>query len=363
MSGASNVTQLMVEQALGRIGLCQRGPISALPGGPGQRRRSVLRVPVRRADGRRTAVVLKHVLAARQEEIDGLNWEHRVGRELHKIADNLRSRGAIRHNPVPAVLHERPLTVQVGHSGPLAAGEGRLLVSIRQYVDIESTMTPRQWGQLIGLLHVVGSTPAALALLRSRASNVLFGLDAEHLLRVVGAPGHPYGCETLVLQRVAGVLRERVARAVDADPVPLLVHRDLHPLNIVVGRDGPVAIDWGEAGWGSRSDDFAWLYVAVTRLGAPLSVLEDARAGYEDVVPGRCPSIEAIRAAGQVRELICLAFSIQNAGLSPAHLREAQVELPILDDPDADTPPWTPLFNRAAFAHPALGCDVQRWAS
>jgi Ser/Thr protein kinase RdoA (MazF antagonist) len=162
---------------------------------------------------------------------------------------------------------------------------------------------------------------------------------------------------------VVEALRERVIRAVDADPVPLLVHRDLHPLNIVAGPHGPVALDWAEAGWGNRSDDFAWLHVAVTRFGAPLSVLEEARAGYEDVAPGRCPSIEQIRAAGRVRELICLAFSIQNAALSPDHRHEAQIELPILDDPDATTPPWTPLFNRAAFTHPPLGSDLRRWAS
>lgn len=362
MNAAFATTELIVDQALGRIGLRQRGPIRALPGGPGQRRRTVLRVPVIRADGHHSAVVLKHVPTTRREEIDSLRWEHQVGRHLHQIADTLHAQGAIDHNPVPAVLHERPLSVQVNRVGPWA-GTRRLLVSIREFVDVEATMTPRQWGHLIGLLHVVGSSPEALGLLPDRPSNVLFGLDAEHLLRVVGSPGHPYRHETAVLQRVAAALRERVARAIDADPVPLLVHRDLHPLNIVVGRGGPMAIDWGEAGWGSRSDDFAWLHVAVTRFGAPRSVLEDARAGYEDAAPGRCPSIEAIRAVGQVRELICLAFSIQNAGLSPVHLREAQTELPILDDPDADTPPWTPLFNQAAFAHSALRCDVQRWAS
>jgi len=354
----------MVDQALACVGLRRCGPISALPAGPGRLRRTVLRVPVRYADGRQTEVVLKQVAAPRAEEAHILSWEHRVGRELHEIAESLRARGAIRHNPMPAVLHERLLDV---HLRPGAVGRGsapsRSQVSIRHYVSAASAMTPRQWGQLIGVLHVVGCAPAALRLRPSRPSNMLFGLNAEHLLRVVRSPDHPYQCETRVLQRLARALRERVTRAMDADAVPLLVHRDLHPLNIVAGREGPVALDWAEAGWGSRSDDFAWLHVAVTRFGAPRSVLDDVRAGYEDIAPGRCPSREQIRAAGQVRELICLAFSIQNAGLSPAHLREARVEIPILNDPDAVTPPWTPLFNRAAFAHPTLGCDTLRWVS
>jgi Phosphotransferase enzyme family len=359
VNATSSVTGPIVDEALEYVGLRRRGPISTLPGGPGRLRRTVLRVPVTHADGRRFAVVVKQVPSPRDEETYSLSWEHRVGRELHEVAEALRTRGEIGHNPLPAVLHERPLDVQ---AGPRAAGTGpnRSLVSIRTYVEAASAITPRTWGQLIGLLHVVGSTPTALALLCSRWPNALFGLDVEHLLRAVRSPGHPYQPDTEVLQRVAGALRERVARAIDADPVPLLVHRDLHPLNIVIGREGPVALDWAEAGWGNRSDDFAWLHVAVTRFGAPRSVVDDARAGYEDVLPGKCPSNDQIRTAGQVRELICLAFSIQNAGISPSHLQEAQVELAILDNPDAVTPPWTPLFNRAAFAHPSLGCDVQR---
>lgn len=361
-STASTGTDLMVDQTLSGIGLGRCGPVSMLPTGPGRLRRAVLRVPVRRTDGKRFTVVLKQVCACRDEEVNALIWEHQVGRDLHAIGETLRVGGAIGHNPVPALLHERPLTVPTG-SRAARVGGYRSLVSVRMFIEATSVLTPRTWGQLIGLLHVVGSHPAALRLLGSRPANVLFGLDAEHLLRTVGLPAHPFHGDTRLLQRVAATLRERAAHALTVDAVPLVVHRDLHPLNLVVGRDGPVAIDWAEAGWGTRSDDFAWLYMAVARLGAPRAVLAEARAGYEDVVPGRCPSAEQIRAAGQVRELICLAFSIQNAGLSAAHRHEAQLELAILDDPDAATALWTPLFNQAAFAHPALGRDRQRWAS
>jgi hypothetical protein len=362
MTAASAATERMVHEALAVLRLRRRGPITVLPTGPGRLRRSVLHVPVGNDGGQRFAVVVKHVPSPQPAETHALSWEHQVTRELHDLAETLRSGGAIRHNPLPLVLHEHPLTVRA-RTRVAAADPDLWVVSIRTYVEATSVMTPRAWGQLIGLLHVIGSTPQALTLLRSRPTSGLFGLDAEHLLRAVRTPGHPHQSDRQLLHRVASVLRQRVAHAIELDPVPLLVHRDLHPLNIVIGTEGPVAIDWAQAGWGNRSDDFAWLHLAITRLGAPPSVLEQARAGYEDIAPGTGPSIEQIRAAGQVRELICLAFSIQNAGHSPAHQRETQIELPILDNPDAVAPSWTPLFNRAAFAHPALGLDERRWAS
>jgi hypothetical protein len=356
------MTDPLLQQALAHIGLRRNGPISVLPAGPGRVHRTVLWVPVLDIDGRRSIVVLKLVNSPRSPEESALTWEHRVGRSLHEIAEGLRA-GVIEYNPIPALLHELPLRLHPQTEVGERTGQDGVVMSIQAYVETTSTLTPRTWGQLIGMLHVVGSTPQALSLLRERAGNALFGLDAEHLLRAVRSPAHPYQRQSRTLARLVEALRERVIQAIDADPVPLLVHRDLHPLNIVAGAQGPVALDWGEAGWGSRSDDFAWLHVAVTRFGAPPSVLQEARAGYEDVMPDRCPSIEAIRAAGQVRELICLAFSIQNAALSPAHQREARVELPILDDPDALTPSWTPLFNPAAFTHPCLGSDLRRWVS
>jgi hypothetical protein len=308
-------------------------------------------------------VVLKLVLDPSPDEARCLVWEHRVTRAVHGIGEALRAAGRIGHNPVPHVPHEAPDRLLGLSRG--RARDGRpswALVSAREYVPLAGVMTAREWGRLTGLLHVVGSAPAALDLVAAQPTGVLFGLDAEAFLRAVAAPGHPYHARGDILLALARTLRRRAERAVDADPLPLLVHRDLHPLNIVAGPAGPVAVDWAQAGWGTRSDDFAWLHVAVTRFGAPRRVLDEVRAGYEETGPGPCPTPEQITAAGQVRELICLAFSILRAGTSPAHLREARVELPILDDPDALTPRWTPLFNPALFEHPVLRRPVQRAA-
>jgi hypothetical protein len=350
-----HLTDRVVAVALERAGLRRTGPIRVLPTGPGRVQRRALRVPVTNAAGQACAVVVKFVAADEPEGAAALEWEHHVARDLYLIAETLRSACLIGHTPLPAaVALEHLVSIPGPHSPGSDTVAGPWLVSIRAYVDAVAQLTPRSWGQLIGLLHLVGATAAAGRLLLARPTNVLVGLDAEHLSRVVASPGHPYRNDPGVLQRVAVALQECVVRALDADPVPLLVHRDLHPLNIAVGAHGPVAFDWAEAGWGNRSDDFAWMHVAVTRFGAPPCVLEEARAGYEDIAPGQCPSREQIRAAGQVRELLCLAFTIQNAHLSPAHRREARVEMPILADPGAVTEGWTALFNPAAFRHPAL---------
>jgi aminoglycoside phosphotransferase (APT) family kinase protein len=49
---------------------------------------------------------------------------------------------------------------------------------------------------------------------------------------------------------------------------PKIVHLDLHPLNVLMGRAGPVVIDWTGAGAGDPSVDvaLAWVLMAVGEL-------------------------------------------------------------------------------------------------
>lgn len=264
-------------------------------------------------------------------------WEHRVGRVLGGIASGLVRRGVIHRNPLPGVLHP----------APIAAGEA--LVSVSRFVpESPAPVTAGVWGETLGLLHVIGSTPEAMDLLATRpVANTLAGLDADKFLQALDRPGHPLRKRTDLVLSFARVLRERALRAVRLDPEPVLAHRDLHALNCVNAPGGGVAIDWQEAGWGSRSDDFAWTHVLVSRFGGSRRILDAARRAYARASHGRCPTDEQITAAGQVRELLCLGFSIQNAYISPDHLAEFLVELPVLDDPDARTGTWRALFNPA----------------
>ena len=61
-------------------------------------------------------------------------------------------------------------------------------------------------------------------------------------------------------------------RRLDAVPAPAgrtggVLHLDLHPGNVMCAPDGPVVIDWNNAGVGDRADDVAttWLLLAVGR--------------------------------------------------------------------------------------------------
>lgn len=99
------------------------------------------------------------------------------------------------------------------------------------------------------------------------------------------------------LRRQAGVLvalHHQVHRVALADGQ--LVHRDLHPENVLLAPDGPVLIDWTNAGSGDPAMDVAltWL-IMETSAGVPgrmLARLFRRRAGDEPIRHG----LEAARA-------------------------------------------------------------------
>lgn len=55
-----------------------------------------------------------------------------------------------------------------------------------------------------------------------------------------------------------------------------IVHLDLHPLNVMVTRDGPVVIDWSNAGLGAPEADAADLWLLMANAEAPGSRVERA---------------------------------------------------------------------------------------
>jgi hypothetical protein len=331
---ARNVAQ----RALRVLGVPPEAPPVHLPTAIDRPTRQVLRAGVATGFGSRD-VVVRVVLDPDHEAADSFGWEHRVARVLGDVADGLVRDGTIGWNPVVPVLHAEPVDL------------GDALATVCRFVPgSRAPLTAARWGQTLAVLHTIGSTRPALGLLRTRpVTNVLAGLSADGLLAALERPGHPFRHDTWLAVEFARALRERALRAVQLDPVPLLAHRDLHALNCVNALTGPLAIDWQESGWGSRSDDFAWLHLQVTRFAGPTGILQNARRAYARAGGGTCPTAEQIEAAGQVRELLCLGFSIQNADRSPMHLRECLTELPVLTDPGARTATWRLLFNPAVF--------------
>lgn len=57
-----------------------------------------------------------------------------------------------------------------------------------------------------------------------------------------------------------------------------VVHRDLHPLNVLIGPDGPVVIDWANASRGAAEFDVADTWVLFACADPPVSRIEAAVA-------------------------------------------------------------------------------------
>jgi aminoglycoside phosphotransferase (APT) family kinase protein len=55
-----------------------------------------------------------------------------------------------------------------------------------------------------------------------------------------------------------------------------LLHRDLHPLNVLMGNDGPVVVDWANASRGDPAYDVADAWVLFACAGAPVHGIERA---------------------------------------------------------------------------------------
>lgn len=324
--------------ALDVLGMHLLSPLENLETATNRVSRRVVRAMVATTFGRDN-VAIKVVLDPSEATAALFAWEHRVTRVLGAIADGLVRDREIPRNPVVQALHDEPIDL------------GDAIVAVARFVPGSgSPLTAQRWGETLGLLHIIGSTDPALELLKSRpVTNALSGLTAEAFLAALDRPGHPFRNNEELVTAFAHTLRERTMYALQLDPEPILAHRDLHPLNCINAPEGGVAIDWQEAGWGNRSDDFSWIHVLVNRFGGSRKLLEDAKRAYDHVAQGLCPSDEQIEASGQQRELLCLGFSIQNAHRSPQHLAEAIAELPILKNRNARTGKWQTLFNPAIF--------------
>ncbi len=103
---------------------------------------------------------------------------------------------------------------------------------------------------------------------------VMDRLEGPTMMAVVGRPPFPL--------RRAGHLLADLHQRLHQIPVPQglavaplpgnrVVHRDLHPLNVMMTPDGPVVIDWANASAGDPAFDVADAWVLIACATAPTS--------------------------------------------------------------------------------------------
>lgn len=163
----------------------------------------------------------------------------------------------------------------------------------RTLVDRPFSLWERVHGETLGLLAM---DPARSARVWREVGRELSRL--HHRVRAcpdpqgyLDTPGRPSDLEPLLKRvvdadRVDGATAKEIARLI-ADLAPHVeaaasvrfIHDDIHAMNVMCSPEGALLaiIDWGDAGWGDPTLDFATI---------PLDCLPYAVAGYEAETPG-----------------------------------------------------------------------------
>jgi tRNA A-37 threonylcarbamoyl transferase component Bud32 len=131
-------------------------------------------------------------------------------------------------------------------------GDGAVL---RRYRDGEARDTERE-AAVMRRAHEAG-VPVPRVLEVHADALVLERLDGPTMLEEIARRPWRFAA----LGRELGRLHRRV---LDAG----LVHRDFHPLNVLLEETGPVVIDWSNAGEGEPSDDVAFTQVILATSDA-----------------------------------------------------------------------------------------------
>jgi Ser/Thr protein kinase RdoA (MazF antagonist) len=183
------------------------------------------------------------------------------------------------------------------HVSWLPARLGGSSVKLYEWVDGTEADPARpeilSWiGRTLALLHVAGAgtsrTPVSWYETCPREA------DWEELHARTAAAGLPWSDE--LARFAAGPARELARLVTPADRSGLVTsHLDVQPQNVLVGRDGPVLIDWDNAGPTAPERELAWMVCAWSggnRLNTD-SARRVVRAYVEAGGPGRIRSLEA----------------------------------------------------------------------
>jgi aminoglycoside phosphotransferase (APT) family kinase protein len=107
---------------------------------------------------------------------------------------------------------------------------------------------------------------------------------------------------------------------------PSLLHRDFHPMNIMIRADGsPVVLDWGATTVGDRRDDVAWIMVLASTFLEP-SLRDIILRGYESASRIRLVDIEFFEVLSILRRLTDVSVSLKG-GAERHGLRDGAEEM------------------------------------
>jgi len=105
-----------------------------------------------------------------------------------------------------------------------------------------------------------------------------------------------------------------------------VLHRDFHPLNVMLREDeSPAVIDWGASSVGDYRDDLAWTILLSSTFGDPASsdmILE----GYREVSRHEVEDIEFFEVMAILRRLTDLTVSLRS-GAEEMGMRPGAVEM------------------------------------
>lgn len=105
-----------------------------------------------------------------------------------------------------------------------------------------------------------------------------------------------------------------------------VLHRDFHPLNVMLREDGsPVVIDWGASSVGDYRDDLAWTMLLSSTFGDPAS-REIILDGYRAVSRREAEDIEFFEVMAILRRLTDLTVSLRS-GAEEMGMRPGAVEM------------------------------------
>lgn len=91
---------------------------------------------------------------------------------------------------------------------------------------------------------------------------------------------------------------------------PSVIHRDFHPMNVMLREDGsPVVIDWGAAAVGDYRDDLAWTVLLAVTFWDP-SLRDTLLGAYESISGREVRDFEYFEVLSVLRRLTDVAVSL-----------------------------------------------------
>lgn len=97
-----------------------------------------------------------------------------------------------------------------------------------------------------------------------------------------------------------------------------IVHLDLHPLNVMLSKNGPVVIDWANAGRGDPSVDvaIAWVLMAAADVSAGRLIGRILGWARRQLVDSFLSGVDRAAAAAVMQETV--TWKVRDAHMSPA---------------------------------------------